>query len=134
MKKIIFFIVVITLMSFTTHTSLENYKLNQVLDNLDEMYEYVNEDVNNGSMDPNIAEIYLELINDSEDKIKDVQSYNVEDTINYVRNKYGIKLKDKKEMAYVHPHTTKNLPKLSHTLKNHCEKMKKQALEYESKN
>ena len=70
MKKIIFFIVVITLMSFTTHISLENYKLNQVLDNLDEMYEYVNEDVNNGSMDPNIAEIYLELINDSEDKIQ----------------------------------------------------------------
>ena len=45
-----------------------------------------------------------------------------------------IKLKDKKEMAYVHPHTTKNLPTLCHTLKNHCEKMKKQALEYESKN
>lgn len=65
---------------------------------------------------------------------KDVHPNNVENTINYVRNKYGIKLKDKKEMAYVHPHTTKNLPKLSHTLKNHCEKMKKQALEYESKN
>jgi len=75
MKKIIFFIVVITLMSFTTYVSVENYKLNQVLDNLDEMHQYVNEDVNNGSMDPNIAEIYLELINDSEDKIKDVQSY-----------------------------------------------------------
>jgi len=75
MKKIIFFIVVITLMSFTTYVSVENYKLNQVLDNLDEMHQYVNEDVHNGSMDPNIAEIYLELINDSEDKIKDVQSY-----------------------------------------------------------
>ena len=75
MKKIILFIVVITLMSFTTYVSVENYKLNQVLDNLDEMHEYVNEDVHNGSMDPNIAEIYLELINDSEDKIKDVQSY-----------------------------------------------------------
>jgi len=75
MKKIIFFIVVITLMSFTTYVSVENYKLNQVLDNLDEMHKYVNEDVHNGSMDPNIAEIYLELINDSEDKIKDVQSY-----------------------------------------------------------
>lgn len=65
---------------------------------------------------------------------KDVHPNNVEDTINFVRNKYGIKLKDKKEMAYVHPHTTKNLPTLCYTLKNHCEKMKKQALEYESKN
>jgi len=65
---------------------------------------------------------------------KDVHPNDVEDTINFVRNKYGIKLKDKKEMAYVHPHTTKNLPTLCNTLKNHCEKMKKQALEYESKN
>jgi len=74
MKKILFFIFVITLMSFTTYVSVENYKLRQVLDNLDEMYEYVNEDVHNGSMDPNIAEIYLELINDSEDKIEDILS------------------------------------------------------------
>jgi len=66
--------------------------------------------------------------------LKNVHPNDVEDTINHIRNKYGIKLKDKKEMVYVHPHTTRDLPTLSHTLRNHCEKMKKQALEYESKN
>lgn len=74
MKKIIFFIVVITLMSFTTYVSVENYKLNLALDNLDEMDEYINEDIHNGNMDPDIAEIYLNLIHDTEDKIEDVMS------------------------------------------------------------
>lgn len=72
MKKIIISTCVISLMSFTTYQSIENYKLRQVYENIEEIKEYVNEDIFNGSMDPDIGEIYLNLLNDSENKLEDV--------------------------------------------------------------
>jgi len=72
MKKIIISTCVISLMSFTTYQSIENYKLRQVYENIEEIKEYINEDIFNGSMDPDIGEIYLNLLNDSENKLEDV--------------------------------------------------------------
>jgi len=73
MKKLIIFpITLVTLMSFSGYVLHENYKLRQVYENLEEIKEYVNEDIFNGNMDPDIGEIYLELLNDSENKLEDV--------------------------------------------------------------
>ena len=72
MKKLIIFpITLVTLMSFSGYVLHENYKLRQVYENLEDMKSFINEDVFNGSMDPEIGEIYLELINDSENKLED---------------------------------------------------------------
>ena len=59
-----------------------------------------------------------------------IESHNIEKVISNVRDTYGIKLKDKKEMVFVQPNTTKSLPKLSNTLQKFCDRMKKQAEEY----
>ena len=60
---------------------------------------------------------------------KDVHPNDVENTISNVRSKYGIKLKDKKEMVYVHPKSNTNLPKLCRTIQNYCDRIKKEGLE-----
>ncbi len=73
MKKLIIFpITLVTLMSFSGYVLHQNYKLRQVYENLEDMKSFINEDVFNGSMDPEIGEIYLDLINDSENKLEDV--------------------------------------------------------------
>ena len=73
MKKLIIFpIALVTLMSFSAYMLHENYKLRQVYENLEDMKSFINEDVFHGSMDPEIGEIYLDLINDSENKLEDV--------------------------------------------------------------
>ena len=59
-----------------------------------------------------------------------IESHNIEKVISNVRDTYGIKLNKKKEMVFVQPNTTKSLPKLSYTLQNFCDRMKKQAEEY----
>jgi|3_EtaG_2_1085321.scaffolds.fasta_scaffold61020_2 hypothetical protein len=60
---------------------------------------------------------------------KDVHPNDVENTISNVRSKYGIKLKKKKEMVFVHPHSSNNLPKLCNTIQNYCDRIKKEGLE-----
>jgi len=60
---------------------------------------------------------------------KDVHPNNVEDTISNVRSKYGIKLKDKKEMVFVHPHSSNTVPKLGYTIQKFCDRMEKESLE-----
>jgi len=69
MKKIIITLGVISLMSFSTYQSLENYRLMRVYENLNELEYYVNEDTFNGNLSPKVTELYLELIHDSEDKV-----------------------------------------------------------------
>lgn len=72
MKKIMITLGVISLMSFSTYQSLENYRLMRVYENLNELEYYVNEDTFNGNLSPKVTELYLELIHDSEDKVKDI--------------------------------------------------------------
>ena len=60
---------------------------------------------------------------------KDVHPNNIEDTISNIRSKYGIKLKDKKEMVYVHPKSNTNPPKLCNTIQNYCDRIEKERLE-----
>ena len=70
MKKILISTCVISLMSFTTYQTVENYQLRQVYENLNELEYYVNEDTFNGNMDSTVTQLYLDLIHDSEDKIE----------------------------------------------------------------
>lgn len=49
----------------------------------------------------------------------------VNEQILNVRSKHGIKLKDNKEMIYIHPHMNKSLPKLCYTLQKYCDKQKR---------
>jgi len=60
---------------------------------------------------------------------KDVHPNNIEDIISNVRSKYGIKLKDKEEMVYVHPKSNTNIPKLCNTIQKFCDRMEKESLE-----
>ncbi len=76
MKKILISIGVISLMSFTTYQTVENYKLRQVYENLNELEYYVNEDTFNGNMDSTVTQLYLDLIHDSEDKIESIINNN----------------------------------------------------------
>lgn len=48
----------------------------------------------------------------------------VNEQILNVRSKYGIKLKDKEEMVYVHPKSNTNIPKLCKTIQNYCDRQK----------
>ena len=69
MKKIIFFIVVIVLMSFTTYNIKVSYRLINAIDNLEDMRSFIAEDVNRGSMAIEIGEIYIDIIDDTQDDI-----------------------------------------------------------------
>ena len=69
MKKIIFFIVVIVLMSFTTYNIKVSYRLINAIDNLEDMRRFIAEDVNRGSMEIEIGEIYIDIIDDTQDDI-----------------------------------------------------------------
>lgn len=70
MKKYIFtFIVVILCMSFTTSNIKKSDRLINAIDRLEEMRSFINEDVHNGWMDPDVALIYNDIINDIEDDI-----------------------------------------------------------------
>lgn len=69
MKKIIFFIVVIVLMSFTTYNIKVSYRLINAIDNLEDMRSFIAEDVNRGSMEIEIGEIYIDIIDDTQDDI-----------------------------------------------------------------
>ena len=69
MKKIIFFVVVIVLMSFTTYNIKVSYRLINAIDNLEDMRRFIAEDVNRGSMEIEIGEIYIDIIDDTQDDI-----------------------------------------------------------------
>lgn len=73
MKKYIYtFIVVILCMSFTNSNIKKKDKLVNVIDNLEDIRSFIYEDVNRGAMEPDIAEIYIDIIDDAQYNIIEV--------------------------------------------------------------
>lgn len=67
MKKYIYtFIVVILCMSFTNSDIKKRDKLVNVIDKLEDIRSFIYEDVNRGTMETDIAEIYIDIIDDIE--------------------------------------------------------------------
>ena len=65
MKKIILGFMALGVMSFTTYQTVENFRLTYALENMEEMHEYMHEDIKDGTIDPVIGEIYLEIIDET---------------------------------------------------------------------
>ena len=67
MKKTMISVLALGLMSFTAYQTIENYRLHFALENVQEIEEYMLEDIKDGSIDPVLGEVYLELIYETED-------------------------------------------------------------------
>lgn len=70
MKKYIYtFIVVVLCMSFTTYNIKKNDRLINAIDNLEDIRRFIYEDVNRGVMESDIADIYIDIIDDTQNDI-----------------------------------------------------------------
>ena len=63
MKKITMTIGIFAMMGFG-HQKYENWKMNEIMNTLADMEEWMNEDIYNGRIDKEIGEIYIENINE----------------------------------------------------------------------
>lgn len=52
-------------MSFTTYNTVRSYRVEYALENMYEMQEYMNEDIQDGTIDPVLGKIYLEVIDET---------------------------------------------------------------------
>jgi len=70
MKKYIYtFIVVVLCMSFTTYNIKKSDRLINAIDNLEDIRSFIYEDVNRGAMESDIANIYIDIIDDTQNDI-----------------------------------------------------------------
>ena len=70
MKKYIYtFIVVVLCMSFTTYNIKKSDRLINAIDNLEDIRSFIYEDVNRGAMESDIADIYIDIIDDTQNDI-----------------------------------------------------------------
>ena len=71
MKKIIIGIGALGVMSFTTNQLYYSTQLVWAMDNIEDMKEWINEDVNNGVIPEEIAEGYFETLDETHSFVND---------------------------------------------------------------
>ena len=71
MKKLIIGIGALGVMSFTTNQVYYSTQLVWAMDNLEDMKEWIAEDVNNGRMSEEIAENYFETLDETHSFVND---------------------------------------------------------------
>lgn len=71
MKKIIIGIATLGIMSFTTNQLYLGTQLVYAMDNIQDMKEWIGEDVNSGRMDEEMAEYYYENLDETHGFIRD---------------------------------------------------------------
>jgi len=71
MKKLMIGIGALGIMSFTTNQIYYSTQLVWAMDNLEDMKEWIQEDVNNGRMSEEIAESYFETLDETHSFVRD---------------------------------------------------------------
>ena len=71
MKKLIISVAALGVMSFTTNQIYYSTQLVWAMDNLENMKEWIQEDLNNGRMSEEIADSYFETIDETHGLVSD---------------------------------------------------------------
>ena len=69
MKKILITILGLPVMSFTTNQVMNTYLLSEAINDVQDVREWIKEDVYNGRIDQNVAVDYIEVLDQTEDKL-----------------------------------------------------------------
>ena len=67
MKKILITILGLAVMSFTTNQVMNTYLLSEAINDVQDVREWIKEDVYNGRIDQNVAVDYIEVLDQTED-------------------------------------------------------------------
>ena len=69
MKKILITTLGLAVMSFTTNQVMNTYLLSEAINDVQDVREWIKEDVYNGRIDQNVAVDYIEVLDQTEDKL-----------------------------------------------------------------
>jgi hypothetical protein len=75
MKKILIAVGALGVMSFTTNQIIDTWLLSEALNNVQDMREWMKEDIYNGRLDQNVGSDYLEVLDETEDLLVDFNDY-----------------------------------------------------------
>ena len=71
MKKLFLSISALSLMSFTSVTIYQNYLISESINNIQDMKEWMQQDILSGNIDVELGENYIEVLNQTEDYLID---------------------------------------------------------------
>ena len=71
MKKLFLSISALSLMSFTSVTIYQNYLISESINNIQDMKEWMQQDIESGNIDVELGENYIEVLNQTEDYLID---------------------------------------------------------------
>tara|TARA_R100001086_G_C11814403_1_gene252442 strand:+ start:494 stop:730 length:237 start_codon:yes stop_codon:yes gene_type:complete len=69
MKKILITTLGLAAMSFTTNQVMNTYLLSEAINDVQDVREWIKEDVYNGRIDQNVAVDYIEVLDQTEDRL-----------------------------------------------------------------
>jgi len=75
MKRLIIPIGLLALMSFTSAKLYNNYRLSESLNNIQDMKEWMMQDVESGRIDPELGEHYIHWLDQTEDHLIEYLNY-----------------------------------------------------------
>ena len=74
MKKILIAVGALGVMSFTTNQLMNTFLLSEAVNNVQDMKEWMKEDIHCGRLDQNVGSDYLDVLNETEDLL--IEYYN----------------------------------------------------------
>ena len=91
MKKLIISVGALGVMSFTTNQLMNTYQIASAIDNVQDLQEWMKEDVVNGYLQQNVANDYLEILGETEWRLMEFAESNrlTQPTGDYQVNKNG---------------------------------------------
>ena len=75
MKKILISIGTLGIMSFTTNQVIDTWLLSEAINNIQDMKEWMKEDVSNGKINESVASDYLDVLDETEDLLMQYNDY-----------------------------------------------------------
>ena len=75
MKKILISIGTLGVMSFTTNQVIDTWLLSEAINNIQDMKEWMKEDVSNGKINESVASDYLDVLDETEDLLMQYNDY-----------------------------------------------------------
>ena len=76
MKKILIAVGALGVMSFTTNEIIDTFLLSEAINNVQDMREWMEEDIYNGRLDESVGSDYLDVLNETEDMLIDYYKLN----------------------------------------------------------
>ena len=75
-KKLIISVGALGVMSFTTNEIIDTFLLSEAINNVQDMREWMEEDIYNGRLDESVGSDYLDVLNETEDMLIDYYKLN----------------------------------------------------------